>query len=92
MSHGWETCMECKNHYHEAETVDGSCPKCVNEKTIKEAVVTGVQIASARQRVFDNLDKALDYIKFCKAQRVYVELQMDGSYVVQTTGSQGEQV
>lgn len=63
-----------------------------HEETIKEAVVTGIQLAAERQRVFANLDKALDYIKFCKAQRVYVELQIDGSYVVQTSGSQGEQV
>lgn len=61
------------------------------EETIKEAIVTGVHLAAERQRVFDNIDKALDYIKFCKAQRVYVELQVDGSYIVQTTGSQGEQ-
>ena len=63
-----------------------------HEQAIKEAVVTGIQLPETRQRVFDNLDKALDYIKFCKAQRVYVEIQMDGNYVVQTTGSQGEQL
>lgn len=62
-----------------------------HEETIKEAIVTGIQVPETRQRVFDNIDKALDYIKFCKAQRVYIELQMDGSYVVQTSGSQGEQ-
>lgn len=62
------------------------------EETIKEAIVTGIQLPETRQRTFENLDKALDYIKFCKARRVYVEFQIDGSYVVQTTGSQGEQV
>lgn len=61
-----------------------------HEETIKEAIVTGIQLPETRQRVFDNIDKALDYIKFCKGKRVYVELQMDGIYVVQTTGSQGE--
>lgn len=63
-----------------------------HEETIKEASITGIQLPETRQRMFENLDKALDYIKFCKAQRVYVELQMNGSYLVQTVGSQGEQL
>lgn len=30
MSHGWNTCNVggCNCHYHEAEEVDGGCPKC----------------------------------------------------------------
>ncbi len=32
MSHGWNKCIECGQHYHEAEEVRGECPLCAKKK------------------------------------------------------------
>ena len=65
------------------------------EQEDKEALSGELQIIQPRQKLFRTLDAALDYLKFAKPKRVYIELvtlqDRRSAYVLEMKDSEGEE-
>ena len=65
------------------------------EQEDKEVLSGELQTIQPRQKLFRTLDTALDYVKFAKPKRVYIELvplqdRRSASYVLEMRDSEGE--
>lgn len=64
------------------------------EQEDKEVLTGELQTIQQRQKLFRTLDEALDYVKFAKPKRVYIELvtlqDRRSAYVLEMRDSEGE--